>query len=90
MKEDRRVRLEGLYKTMLGSTICAGQENELLTGAALRAEIIGKLCQEIALSLSFCFFFFCFLAAIGNLHYLLYLGSILKPWRHITSDMLLI
>lgn len=52
------MRLEGLYKTMLGSTICAGQENELLTGAALRAEIIGKLCQEIAISLSFCFFFF--------------------------------
>lgn len=43
MKEDRRVRLEELYKAMLGSTICAGQENELLTGAALRAEIIGKL-----------------------------------------------
>lgn len=54
------MRLEGLYKTMLGSTICAGQENELLTGAALRAEIIGKLCQEIAISLSFCFFFFAF------------------------------
>lgn len=37
---------------MLGSVIHAGQENGLLTGAALTAEIIGKIGQKTLPSLS--------------------------------------